>query len=102
MKMKPKMLYTIVGIHLPNRFKLATDVQKVLTEYGCSIRTRVGLHDVDENCCATNGLVLLEMYGEKAKINKMLDQLSTIDRSIDVQQMIFQLNPKKALFQENS
>jgi hypothetical protein len=95
MEMTPKMMYTVVGIHVPNRFKQASEVQKVLTEYGCSIRTRVGLHEVDKDHCATNGLLLLEMYGEENKLKEMMEKLNTIDRGIEVQQMIFQLKPAK-------
>lgn len=95
MDLKPKMMYTVVGVHIPNRFKHATDVQKVLTEYGCNIRTRVGLHDVDKEYCATNGLLLLEMYGEAASLKEMMKKLEAIDDGIDVQQMIFKINPKK-------
>ena len=100
MEMTPKMMYTVVGIHVPNRFKQASEVQKVLTEYGCSIRTRVGLHEVDKEHCATNGLLLLEMYGEEASLNDMMQKLKAIDRGIDVQQMIFQLKPSKKQFSD--
>jgi hypothetical protein len=95
MEMSPKMMYTVVGIHVPNRFKHASDVQKVLTEYGCSIRTRLGLHEVDKDHCATNGLLLLEMYGEEVALKDMMKKLKVIDDGIDVQQMIFQLKPNK-------
>jgi hypothetical protein len=87
-------MYTVIGIHVPNRFKHAIDVQKILTEYGCNIKTRLGLHDVDEEYCATNGLLLLEMYGEEARLNEMLAKLKALDDGIDVQQMIFKMNAK--------
>ena len=38
--------HIILGIHITDRLKNAVDVQKVFTEYGCNIKTRVGLHDV--------------------------------------------------------
>lgn len=88
-------MYTVIGVHIPNRFKYASDVQKTLTEYGCNIKTRIGLHDVDKEYCATNGLLLLEMYGEEKSIKNMLKKLKDIDDGIDVQQMIFKMKTKK-------
>lgn len=95
MELKSKMMYTVIGIHIPNRFKHATEVQKVLTEYGCNIKTRLGLHDVDKEYCATNGLLLLEMYGKESNLKEMLNKLRIIDGGIDVQQMIFKMKAEK-------
>ena len=36
--------HLLVGIHLQNRAQDATKLQGLLTEYGCNIRTRLGLH----------------------------------------------------------
>jgi len=55
---------TIIGIRLDNRTQTATDFQKTLTSYGCIIKTRLGLHDVSENKCAPNGLILLEVIDD--------------------------------------
>ena len=41
--------HIILGIHISDRLKNAVDVQKVFTEYGCNIKTRIGLHDANEN-----------------------------------------------------
>ena len=35
----------IMAVRVDKRETTAVEVQKVLTEYGCSIRTRLGLHD---------------------------------------------------------
>lgn len=51
----------IFGIRLDNRVSNAIEFQKVLTGYGCLIKTRLGLHDVADNKCAPNGLILLEI-----------------------------------------
>lgn len=58
---------TIMGIRLDNRTQTAVDFQKTLTDFGCIIKTRLGLHDVFENKCAPNGLILLEVIdGDEA------------------------------------
>ncbi len=91
MEMKPKMQHTVIGIHIPNRFERATDVQKILTEYGCSIKTRLGLHEVNTEYCAINGLILLEMFGPEKDTTEMVKRLKDLDAGIDVQHMIFRM-----------
>lgn len=78
----------VVGVHITNRVKHVPDVQKVLTDYGCSIKTRIGLHEVSDNTCSTKGLLILEMYGHEADIIKMEDALKAIE-GVEVKDMIF-------------
>ena len=55
--------HIILGIHIGDRLKNAVDVQKVFTEYGCNIKTRIGLHDASESVCSPSGVVLIEFFG---------------------------------------
>jgi hypothetical protein len=55
--------HNILAIHITDRLKEAVEVQKVFTEFGCNIKTRVGLHDVAGDVCAPGGVVLLELVG---------------------------------------
>ena len=78
---------TILGIRLDNRMNTAIEFQKVLTTYGCIIKTRLGLHDVSENKCAPNGLILLEIIDdEQAEVFKA--ELTAIE-GIEIQTMKF-------------
>lgn len=78
---------TILGIRLDNRTNTAIEFQKILTQYGCIIKTRLGLHDVSANVCAPNGIILLEVINdEEGKIFK--DELSKIE-GIEIQVMNF-------------
>ena len=56
---------TIMGIRLDNRTNTAIEFQKTLTQFGCIIKTRLGLHDVSGNKCAPNGIVLLEIIDDE-------------------------------------
>jgi hypothetical protein len=78
---------TIFGIRLDNRTQTALDFQKVLTHFGCSIKTRLGLHDVADNVCAPNGLILLEIIDD-AEAVKMKEELFEIP-SLELQSMKF-------------
>jgi hypothetical protein len=82
------MKKNILGIQITNRLTKAVEVQKLFSQYGCNIKTRLGLHDVDENTCSPSGLVLLEMFGKEEDIFQMEKALKTIE-GINVQKMIF-------------
>jgi hypothetical protein len=82
--------YIIFGIHIKNRSTAAVEVQKVFTEYGCSIKTRLGLHEVDENACSPSGLVILEMFGDQSEIDAAEQKLLNIE-GVDMKKMEFPL-----------
>ncbi len=79
----------IVGVQVSNRLVNIMDVQKILTEYGCNIKTRLGLHEVTESDCSTVGLLILETYGNEADIRKMESKLKKI-KGLTVKKMVFQ------------
>ena len=63
----------IIGISVSNRIEEATKLQEILTEYGCLIKTRIGLHDMGEYKCLNYGIVLIQVVD---KINEIYDRLS--------------------------
>lgn len=78
---------TIMGIKLDNRANSATEFQQILTKHGCIIKTRLGLHDVSDNKCAPNGIIVLELIDdEEALICEK--ELYSIE-GIEIQKMKF-------------
>ncbi|OGI07453.1 MAG: hypothetical protein A2Y40_06165 [Candidatus Margulisbacteria bacterium GWF2_35_9] len=69
----------ILLVLLGKRTNLAIDFQKILTEYGCNIKTRLGLHEASDNMCSETGLVILELIGDKKKHNELLEKLNNHD-----------------------
>ena len=63
----------IIGIQISNRIEEATKLQEILTNYGCLIKTRIGLHDMGEYKCLNYGIVLIQVID---KINEIYDELS--------------------------
>lgn len=57
------MTTTIIGVNLENRIETAIEFQRIITEFGCEIRTRIGLHYSPQNTCCNRGIVLLEVDG---------------------------------------
>ena len=80
--------HIILGIHVSDRLKNAADVQKVFTEYGCNIKTRIGLHDVDANVCSPSGVVLIEFFGGEGEATAMMAKLNEVE-GVHVQKMVF-------------
>ena len=80
--------HLILGVHITNRVKHAPEIQKVLTEFGCSIKTRLGLHEAGAKACSPNGLILLEMIGDDKASNRMARKLKEIE-GVEVQKMVF-------------
>ena len=67
------MMTTIIGISLENRLETAIDFQRIITNFGCNIRTRLGLHPAMDDVCLNRGIVLLEVTGE---IHALKNELS--------------------------
>ncbi len=80
--------HILMGVHITERVKHVGDVQGIFTRYGCSIRTRLGLHEADKGICSPNGLILLEMTDDEAAASAMFAALSTLE-GVEVQQMVF-------------
>lgn len=80
----------IIGICVTNRVENVPELQRVLTECGCYIKTRLGLHDVGENICAPSGLVILEVFGGEEAMAEMETKLTAI-KGLQVQKMIFEM-----------
>lgn len=71
--------YYVIGIRMDNRVSNASNLQQVLTKNGCKIKARLGLHEVAEDLCATDGLIVLQPYGEKGEIEQLVKELNALD-----------------------
>ena len=80
--------HIILGVHITNRVQKAAEVQKAFTEFGCNIKTRLGLHEATENVCSAEGIVLLEIVGGEAIAQAMIQKLSAID-GVEAKAMTF-------------
>ncbi len=69
----------ILLILIDGRKKNAVTVQKILTEWGCLIKTRLGIHDGVLDNCSESGLIILELVGEKEKHEELARKVSLLD-----------------------
>ncbi|HPJ02936.1 MAG TPA: hypothetical protein PKU80_08865 [Candidatus Limiplasma sp.] len=69
----------IIGIKMDNRVANAAVLQQALTKNGCLIKTRLGMHEVDEQTCANYGLIVLQPCGTLAEIQQLVKDLNALD-----------------------
>ena len=80
---------TILTVLISKRKDAAVNVQKILTGWGCIIKTRLGLHDGVMENCSEEGLLILELVGkdeEKKELTRKLSLLKGVAvKSIDLE-----------------
>ncbi|HBV68692.1 MAG TPA: hypothetical protein DEF04_11285 [Clostridiales bacterium] len=72
-------MYSIMAVKVEERVAKAPDLQEILTEHGCIIKTRVGLHETDAERCSMNGIIILHLHGEKEEFQKLYDEIVALD-----------------------
>ena len=72
------IMKTILLILISKRKNAAVQVQKVLTGLGCMIKTRLGIHDGVMENCTDEGLLILELAGERKKMDELAWKVSLI------------------------
>ncbi|MGM0411467.1 MAG: hypothetical protein ACQEQF_12000 [Bacillota bacterium] len=60
------------------RTDAALKVQKVLTENGCKIKTRLGVHETSS--CEEEGLIFLNIDSSKKEADVLINELNQIKR----------------------
>jgi hypothetical protein len=71
-------------ILIGSRQEAAEKVQKILTGWGCFIKTRLGLHDDVLENCSQSGLIFLELTGDVDKMKEIEHKLNLV-KSVDAQ-----------------
>ncbi len=71
--------FYIIGIRVNHRSTNAAKLQQMLTSFGCNIRLRVGLHETNENYCSDDGVIMLQVCGERDRIDEIMTKLNELD-----------------------
>lgn len=80
----------ILGVKTKNRLETSDEIQKVLTKFGCYIKTRLGIHNILGNICPKDALILLEIP-QKEQAILLENELLNISE-IEIQRMEFDFN----------
>lgn len=80
--------FIILGVYVGNRVKTSQAVQKVLTDCGCSIKLRIGLHEADDKKCSVDGLIILQVFGG-AKASEKIKRILKKVPGVKIKEMLF-------------
>lgn len=69
--------YNIMAVVVNYRSQKAEEIQKIFTKHGCLIKVRLGLHETG-NCCAEDGLIILQLEGAAAEIAEFGQELNSV------------------------
>lgn len=71
---------TLMAIRISDRDKNAVKIQEVLTNFGCKIAMRLGIHDQDEgNVCSSSGTLILNLCCPPEEAKQVEIELTKID-----------------------
>lgn len=71
------VMTTIIVLKIENRKETSKEVQSVLTDFGCEIRTRLGINDYKEEECSYTGLILIDVPNS-LKATEMIKKIKEI------------------------
>lgn len=66
-------------LSLGNRKQSAVKVQEILTESGCMVKTRLGIHSNPEGVCSDEGVIILEVIAEESALNGLVSKLGEVE-----------------------
>ncbi|MBW6411618.1 hypothetical protein [Clostridium weizhouense] len=69
----------IMAVTIDPRSVHAKEVQTTLTKHGCIIKTRIGLHEVSQDSCSEQGLIILHINSSIDKVKIFENELLDID-----------------------
>jgi UTP-glucose-1-phosphate uridylyltransferase len=84
------MKKVIIGIKIPSTFEHVKQIQEIFQMYGNLIKTRLGIHDVEEENVSPYGIVLLETIGNLDEISTFEAKLKQLP-TVQVQRMEFDI-----------
>jgi hypothetical protein len=78
--------HVVLAVHVTDRLKKVPPVQKILSQFGDVIKTRLGLHEVSKDYSAPGGILILDIVDEaKARqLQKALDKIQGIETKLVV------------------
>ncbi|SMC56049.1 hypothetical protein [Papillibacter cinnamivorans] len=79
----------IMGVKLKERMKNASEFQALLSRYGCSISTRLGLHSTGADACSPDGLIILEFLNGAQSEAAAFEKEALALGEVEIQKMVF-------------
>ncbi|HOB21932.1 MAG: hypothetical protein GX766_08090 [Firmicutes bacterium] len=68
-------------IALGNRIENATQLQSILTKYGCQIKARLGLHEGTGDQCTNYGIIFLQLAGKEDDFKALEEEINKLPQA---------------------
>ena len=68
---------TAPQIHWP--YTVSYTHLEALTAHGCNIRMRVGMHETGDGYCADDGVIMLQVCGDRETVEQMLADFNAVE-----------------------
>lgn len=78
----------VLGVMVQEREKLAVQLQDIFSKYGCCIKTRLGLNELDIPEKGSAGLIILELMGDLEECMRLENEIQALEGVI-VRKMTF-------------
>lgn len=72
------MAQKVVVIGVQHRREEAEKLQRVLTEHGCEVKARLGLHETG-SVCSDEGLIILQLVPDEPNADSLVEELNKLD-----------------------
>lgn len=79
----------IFGVLIRDKEKEAGCVQEILVRYADSIKTRLGLYDVEHRASHPHGLLLIQVIGSEEEMELFEKEIYMIE-GVEIQHMMFE------------
>lgn len=63
----------VILLKISDRNEDSIKLQEILTKYGCDIKTRIGLHQSENNQCSKSGLIILDVTEDSKELTHELE-----------------------------
>jgi hypothetical protein len=80
----------IIGLFIADRIKEAGSTQTILAKHSRIIRSRLGFHELNEDVCSRNGIIILNVSGTISEQDVLVNDLKAV-RGLEVREMAFDL-----------
>lgn len=71
--------YYIIGVRMDNRINNSVKFQETLSKNGCKIKARLGLHEVSDDACSNDGIIVLQPCGSKEDVEALVKELNSLE-----------------------
>jgi len=84
----------VLGIKIVDRIKEAGLTQEILSRHSSVITTRLGFHEVTDNVCSREAVILIHLKDNSAESSSLVSELEPLG-GIEIREMVFDTGKKK-------